>query len=250
MNQNDINDIVAHYLDRTAYHTLQPRAALIDMDGTLIDSMGHHTAAWHRMATELGVECTQDEFYLYEGMTGAETINRLIRRAFHRDATDDEKFRLYERKSEYFNELPKVEIVPGADRMVATLQHYGITRVLVTGSGQRSNLERLERDFPGAFSAGLRITSADVAHCKPHPEPYLKGMALAHVEPWQSIAIENAPLGVRSAVDAGAFTLAVTTGPIPEEEMHRAGADAVFKSMYDLAEFLPALLEKCGLNHN
>ena len=57
-------------------------AALCDMDGTLYDSMSRHSAAWFRLMTELGVECERDEFYLYEGMTGANTIRHLFKRAF------------------------------------------------------------------------------------------------------------------------------------------------------------------------
>ena len=114
--------------------------------------------------------------------------------------------------------------------------------MLVTGSGQLSSLERLKTDFPGGFADNMRITSHNVTHCKPHPEPYLKAMELAGVEPWQSIGVENAPLGVESASRAGAFTVAVTTGPIPAERMWEAGADMVCPSMEDFADLLPELL--------
>lgn len=196
------------------------------------------------MMTELGVDCSLDEFYLYEGMTGASTIDRLIRRAFGRPATDQEKVELYNLKTRYFNEYPRVETVAGAKRMVNLLMKNGIIRVLVTGSGQPSNLARLDSDFPGAFPHDMRITSRSVTHGKPHPEPYLKGMELAGAEPWECIAIENAPLGVESAAHAGAFTVAVTTGPIPESAMWASGADAVFASMDAFADYLPGLLAK------
>ena len=165
------------------------------MDGTLLDSMKGHAKSWHRLISGLGIACTPEEFYLYEGMTGTETINMLFKRAFGREATMQERTELYARKTGYFNELPKVPIVAGADRMVSTLISHDIKRVLVTGSGQLSSLERLKTDFPGGFADNMRITSHNVTHCKPHPEPYLKAMELAGVEPWQSIGVENAPLG-------------------------------------------------------
>lgn len=237
-----IEESIKRYLERTGFDNFRLKAALIDMDGTLLDSMKGHTLAWEKMVSEIGIPCTRDEFYLYEGMTGAETINMLFKRAFGREATPQEKTELYARKTGYFNELPRVGIVPGADRVVRILIQGGITRVLVTGSGQLSSLERLEVDFPGGFSDRLRITSHDVTHCKPHPEPYLKAMALAGVAPNCSMAIENAPLGVKSASDAGAFTIAVTTGPISESEMWKAGADIVFPSMDFFADMLPQLI--------
>lgn len=234
---------MARYVSRHGYGHFGPKAALIDMDGTLLDSMKWHTLAWLRLATELGIEATRDEFYLYEGMTGAATIGVLFRRAFNREATQVEITELYGRKTSYFNELPRVAIVPGADEMVAMLMSHGITRVLVTGSGQLSNLERLNTDFPGAFADDMRITARDVTKGKPHPEPYQKAMQKAGVAPWQSIVIENAPRGVEAGARSGAFTVAVTTGPIPCGEMWRAGADVVFPSMHSLVAALPVILQ-------
>lgn len=234
---------IQNYLSRNAFTTFAPKAALIDMDGTLLDSMSRHTLAWHRLMTELGVECTRDEFYLYEGMTGTATINHLFKRAFHRSASKEEAAELYARKTGYFNELPRAETVAGAQRMVATLMSRGITRVLVTGSGQLSNLERLDTDFPGGFPHHLRVTARNVNHGKPHPEPYLKAMEMAGVQPWQSIVVENAPLGVQAGARARAFTVAVTTGPVPESKLREAGADLVLPSMEAFADLLPHILE-------
>lgn len=224
-------DIITRYLKRTGYVQFNPRAALIDMDGTLYDSMPSHSRAWHRMTTEIGLPTTPEEFFLYEGMTGAETINMLFKRHFHREATQQERVELYARKTGYFNEMPTVPPIAGAAEMLRSFKERGIERVLVTGSGQRSTLDRLDREFPGMFDPRLRITSHDVARCKPHPEPYLKAMELADVKPWEAIVVENAPMGVESGSRSGALTVAVCTGPIPAEAMWQAGADAVFPSM-------------------
>lgn len=67
---------------------------------------------------------------------------------------------------------------------------------------------------------------------------------MARVRPSQAIAIENAPLGVKSASAAGVFTVAVTTGPIPREELEKASAAIVFDSMPQCAEMLPQLVFK------
>ena len=222
----------------------RPKAALIDMDGTLIDSMKNHSAAWKRLSDELGLEADRDEFYLYEGMTGRATIKILYKRAKGYEPSDEECDELYEVKARYFNEMPKVGTIPGAARMLDAFASGGITRVLVTGSKQLSNLDRLDTDFPGAFPHHLRITAADVSKGKPDPEPYLKGMSLAGTLPAESIVIENAPLGVESGRRAGAFVLAVTTGPIPKELLAKAGADLVFDSMDELADALSTILNR------
>lgn len=234
--------IINAFLKQRHYKAVQPLAALIDMDGTLYDSMKNHARAWQRMVTDLGIDCTYEEFFMHEGRTGAATIDIIFQRAYGRNATQNEHEEYYHRKTVYFSELPPVEVMPGAKSMISTLMEAGIKRVLVTGSGQNSLINRLDTDFPGAFIPQLRVTSRDVTKGKPHPEPYMRAMQLARVRPSQCIAIENAPLGIKSAVDAGVFTIAVTTGPIPRKEMEAAGASVIFSSMEECAEQIHILL--------
>lgn len=234
--------IIQKFLAEQGYICLNPKAALIDMDGTLYDSMPLHARAWHQMMLEIGVEVPVDEFFRYEGRTGASTINILFNRAFHRDATQEEIQQLYHRKTELFSQMPPVSPMPGAAEMLDFLKAIDLRRVLVTGSGQSSLIDRLETDFPGAFTPELRVTSRDVTHGKPHPEPFLMAMKKAEVTPNECIVIENAPLGVEAGHAAGAFTIGVNTGPLDIRELEAAGADIVFPSMEEFARALPILI--------
>ncbi len=89
----------------------------------------------------------------------------------------------------------------------------------------------------------MRVTARDVKQGKPLPEPYLRAMEKAGVKSIEAVAVENAPLGVKSAAAAGAFTIGVTTGPIPREEMESAGADIVYSSMPELAADFGSLID-------
>lgn len=238
----ELKNILTSFLRRRHFCGIMPRAALLDMDGTLYDSMGNHADAWMRLSAEAGFNATREEFFLYEGCTGAYIIDLLTRRSFGRPATETEMTELYHRKTQYFNEMPTVGPMPGAREMVDIFVRAGITPVVVTGSGQASLIDRLTRDFDGAFRSDLMVTAHNVTHGKPHPEPYIKGMQLARVSPSAAIAVDNAPLGVKSAADAGVFTAGVVTGPIPGSALEEAGATAVFSSMTDFAELLPELL--------
>lgn len=229
-------DAIMNYMRRNDLMSFAPTAALIDMDGTLYDSMGHHADAWHRMMSEIGIDCDRDEFFMYEGRTGVDTINILFRRAYGHDASPEQAKELYKRKTVLFSEMPPVKPMPGAQRMVKVLLDRHIATVLVTGSGQNTLLSRLDTDYPGAFPPGMRVTGHDVTKGKPHPEPFRKGMSLAGVHPENSIAIDNAPIGVMAAAASGAFTIGVTTGPIPEQALWDAGADIVYPSMDSLAD--------------
>lgn len=225
-------------------------AALIDMDGVLYDSMPHHARAWHQMMKEAGVETDPDEFFLYEGMTGKATINLIFNRELHRPASDEEATLLYARKAELFVNSGRKTPMKGADRMLRAFIDTGVPRVLVTGSAQNSLLGALNDDYPGAFPDNLRVTALDVKHGKPDPEPYLMGAAKAGIDPSRAIVVENAPLGVRAGKAAGAFTVAVTTGPIKREEFVKEGADIIFPSMDEFADWLEYALPLSRLRRN
>ena len=90
------------------------RAALIDMDGVLYDSMKYHTLAWRQMMGEYGLDIPRDEFYLYEGMTGAATIDLIWEREFGKRCDPGQIERMYHRKTEIFKELGRKERMAGA----------------------------------------------------------------------------------------------------------------------------------------
>lgn len=218
------------------------RAALIDMDGVLYDSMKYHTLAWKQMMAEIGIECSREEFYLYEGMTGKATIDLIFQREFGQPCEPRRAAELYARKAQLFVEMGEKEPMPGAFEMIRCLKEAGVKCVLVTGSAQSSLISHLETDYPGIFPEDRRVTALDVKHGKPDPEPYLKGLELAGTLPEETIVIENAPLGVRAGVAAGLKTFAVTTGPIPRSEFEKEHPTAIFPSMPVFAAALPGVL--------
>lgn len=234
---------VARWLQRNGFAKANPRAALIDMDGTIYDSMPFHEKAWERMADGAGLSYTPGEFFLHEGRTGAATLNILFNRDRGRDATSEEIEYLYGLKTRYFNEMPEVDPVEGVTDVLAIFKAFGLKRVLVTGSGQKSLIVRLNRDFPGIFTDELKVTGPDVVHGKPSPEPFERGMELAAVQPREAIVLENAPLGVEAGAASRAFTIGVTTGPIPQRTLVDAGADVVFSTMKDCAAAMPMILQ-------
>lgn len=227
----DISTATNHFREKNGYASLALRAILFDMDGVLFESMKNHTMAWYKAISELGIPCTQDEFYQYEGATGKWTINHIFKRTYGREATEGEIEEIYEEKNRYFNELPETGVMPGIKELLRQVKAAGLIPVLVTGSGQRSLLKRLNKEFPGVFQPEFMVTAFDVKHGKPAPEPYLKGLEKVGVKANEGLVVENAPLGVKSAVAAGIFTVAVNTGPIPDEQLQKAGANLIFPDM-------------------
>lgn len=234
------------------------KAFLFDMDGVLYDSMRNHAAAWVRAMKLCNLTMTAEEVYMNEGRTGEGTIDIFTQREWGRAATHEEIEHIYKVKADIFNTLSPAQEMPGAAEVLERVRQRGLMHVLVTGSGQRSLLDKLNHSYPGIFHPELMVTAFDVKYGKPDPEPYLKGMEkvqkvlgvtqesgeLGIQEPGNletkelCMVVENAPLGVQSAKAAGIFTIAVNTGPLPDSVLWDAGADIVFPSMNALADAL------------
>ena len=212
------------------------KAVLFDMDGVLFDSMPNHAYSWSHAMTQFGLAMTPEEAYMNEGRTGSGTINILAQRYWGRDATEEEKQRIYAAKTEVFNQCPEAQPMPGAWELLQKVKASGKTIVLVTGSATPSLLDRLNKHYPGIFQAHLMVTGFDVKHGKPHPEPYLMGLEKAGVKAEEAIVVENAPLGVQAGHAAGIYTIAANTGPLPDQVLLDSGADIVFPSMQALAD--------------
>ena len=231
-----INEAITTYLARQGYDGIHLKATLFDMDGVLFDSMKFHARAWQEAMSRYGMTMSREEAYRYEGRTGASTIDIISRRERGHGTTPEEAQQIYHTKSEIFNSLGEAERMPGAYEVLTQIKADGLTPVVVTGSGQLSLIDKLNHFFPGIFRKELMVTAFDVKYGKPNPEPYLMGLQKASVKPNEAIVVENAPLGVKAGVDAGIFTIAVNTGPLPDEALLEQGANLLLHSMQELSE--------------
>lgn len=220
------------------------KAVLFDMDGVLFDSMPSHSEAWHKVMKSHGFTLSREEAYMHEGRTGASTINIVFQRELGREATQEEIESIYHEKSALFNSYPEAKPMPGAWELLQKVKKNGLIPMVVTGSGQLSLLERLERNYPGMFRKELMVTAFDVKYGKPNPEPYLMALKKGRLEADEAIVVENAPLGVEAGHNAGIFTIAVNTGPLDGQVLLDAGADLLLPSMQALSDQWNTLFEK------
>ncbi|MBP5455026.1 MAG: HAD-IA family hydrolase [Paludibacteraceae bacterium] len=230
--------------DFSALDKLDLKAFFFDMDGVLFDSMPNHAKAWCTAFEDLGIHFTPYDAYMREGMTGTSTIYQAFTRQLGRDASEEECKRIYKVKCEIFESLPEAKPMPHVLEVLQTVQRAGLDIYIVTGSGQHSLFDRLNTHFPNIFSREKMVTAYDVKKGKPDPEPYLMALKKGNFKADQAIVIENAPLGVKSAVDAGIFTIAVNTGILKDEELSKNGADVIYHTMEELLSNLPEIIAK------
>lgn len=242
---NIIEQKIVEYLKENKFTSFDLKSVIFDMDGVLYDSMPAHDKSWRETIEEFNLEHIPYEFYLQEGRLGKSTINEIFQRNLKRDSTEEEEQRIYARKSELFQTYNSGDTLQGAGETLSYVKERGLTPVLVTGSGQPTLLNRLDDHFPGIFVRETMVTAFDVVNGKPNPEPFILGLEKGgNLLPNQAIVIENAPLGVTAAVEAGIFTIAVNTGPLPDKYLTNAGASIVLHSMTELYQLLPEVLQK------
>ena len=150
---------------------------------------------------------------------------------------------MYQLKSDYFDDCGTPAPMPYAFELLQKLKARGLQRVVVTGSGQPSLLNRLEHCFPGMFTKDKMVTAFDVQYGKPHPEPYLMGLKKTGLQPWEVVAVDNAPLGVESASAARLFTIGLNTGPLPPQVLVDAGANIILGGMKELYDRWDEIVE-------
>ena len=226
----------------SALSSLNLKAFFFDMDGVLFDSMPNHAKAWVYAFEQQGVEFNEYGAYMREGMTSVGTINEIFQLQLGREATEEECEKIYKIKADYFDTLGSAKTIPYVMDILQLVKDAGLEIFIVTGSGQLSLLDTLNDHFPGFFQREKMVTAFDVKKGKPDPEPYLMALQKGNLKPDQVVVIENAPLGVRSAVDAGIFTIAVNTGILKDKELIDNGANLVYKDMRNLYEELKTVV--------
>ena len=216
-------------------------AILFDMDGVLYDSMPNHSKAWSQAMAKFGMHMTPHDVYLNEGATGHDTVVRISLRDRGFEASESEIDQIYGYKAQLFRSMPEACVMPGAKEVFRKAAAAGLKILIVTGSGQKNLIERVQKDFEGYITRDRMVTAFEVTRGKPWPDPYLKGLEIAGVSASEAGVVENAPLGIRAAVAAGIDTIAVNTGPLEDEILQAEGPALLMHSMQELADRIETL---------
>lgn len=219
------------------------KAFFFDMDGVLFDSMPTHARAWSEVMNAHGLPFTPADAYRNEGRTGQSVI-REIAEQMGRTLTEEDIRTIYAEKAALFQQHNDGHPMAGIHELLDYLTNqtdttHDIPQIwIVTGSGQQSLFDRLQTVFPEVFHRDRMITAYDVRRGKPDPEPYLMAWERSGLSKSECCVVENAPLGVRAGKAAGLFTFAVNTGPLPDCDLKREGADVVLSGHEELLRWL------------
>ncbi|MGZ4352341.1 MAG: HAD family hydrolase [Gaiellaceae bacterium] len=207
-------------------------AALLDVDGTLVDTNYHHAVAWHRAFRQHGFPLPVWRIHCHIGMGGDKLIAALLSDEAEERVGDD--IRAAE-KALYLQLIEEVEPLPGARDLLLELKRRGHTIVLVSSAKEVELMHYLELlDARGLADAWT--SSADVEATKPDPDLVHAGLAKAGQK--DAVMLGDSPWDCIAAKRARVPTIALRTGGFSPEELEEAGAVAVFESLDDLIESL------------
>ena len=196
-------------------------ALLFDLDGVLINSTPAVARVWRRWALEHNFNA-EEVVARAHGRPSLTTV-----REYLPDADHEAENKEVERRE--IEDLEGVVPLPGALELLAGLPPDRWT--IVTSCTRPLAEVRIK-------AAGLplplkMITSNDIQHGKPNPEPYLKGAFVLGFPPQECVVLEDVPAGVRSGKSAGARVIAFTTTVQPSA-LREAGADWILKNCGDI----------------
>jgi HAD superfamily hydrolase (TIGR01549 family) len=206
--------------------------AILDIDGTLVDTNYHHAIAWHRALHARGHAAQMWQIHRHIGMGGDKIVAALA----GEQVEESEGDQIRAAEGEAYGELiDEVEPLPGARELIEDLRTARATVILASSAKQEEvdhYLDLLEaRELVDGWTS-----AADVEQTKPAAD--LVHAALDKGGAGPALMIGDSTWDVEAADGAGVPTLAVLTGGFSEAELRERGAVAVFESIAELREQL------------
>jgi HAD superfamily hydrolase (TIGR01509 family) len=205
-------------------------AAILDVDGTLVDTNYHHAIAWYRAFRQHEIVLPVWRIHRHIGMGGDQLVEALTDERTEREHGDDVRAAETEL---YLELIEEVEPFEGARRLIADLKERGHAVVLAS-SAKAEEIEHYIDLLDARDLADAWTTSADVEATKPEPDLVRAALDRAGSGSDGAVMVGDTPWDVKAAAAAGVSTIALRTGGFSIDELEGAGAAAVFESIEDL----------------
>lgn len=205
-------------------------AAILDIDGTLVDTNYHHAVAWFRAFRQHGHVVPLWRIHRHIGMGGDKLVASLLSDEVEEREGDD--IRAAE-KALYTVFIEEVEPLRGARALIEELHDRG-RKVVLASSAKAEEVDHYLDLLDARSLADGWTTSADVEATKPDPDLVLAALEMLGDDAKGAIMIGDSTWDCEAAEAAGIASIAVLTGGFSEEELRAAGASAVFRSIDEL----------------
>jgi HAD superfamily hydrolase (TIGR01549 family) len=209
-----------------------PPAAILDVDGTLVDTNYQHAIAWYRAFHRHGIVLPVWRIHRHIGMGGDQLVASLCGDEVEDERGDD----LRDSEKELYAELiDEVEPLDGARELIGDLKQRGHAVVLAS-SAKAEEVDHYLDLLDARDTVDGWTTSADVEATK--PEPDLVAAAVEKAGGGEAVMVGDSTWDCEAAKRAKLETVAVLTGGFSAAELEEAGATRVFESIVELRERL------------
>ncbi len=184
-------------------------AVIFDMDGVIVDNGRFHQKAWEEFCSRHNIAFSEERFRNeFFGRTNDQVLPEL----FDRDLSKQEIKKLGKEKEAIYREIYKPHLKP-LDGLLSFLEELrqNNVQVAVATSAPKENVDFVLDGLDIRKFIKIIVDDSMVAHGKPHPEIYLKAAELLNTYPADCVVFEDSLSGTKSACDAGARVIAVTT---------------------------------------
>jgi beta-phosphoglucomutase len=215
------------------------RAAIFDLDGTLVDNMGFHLRAWQEISSRLGISVTAEQF---ERELAGRKNEEIFPQLLGRPVPEDELLALAEEKESRYRELYRNQVLamPGAPELLEMLASRQVKLAVASAAPVKNRQMVLEAlGWTHRFDA---VVGGEGLRGKPAPDIFLAAAERIGVEPQFCVAFEDAVHGVASACAAG-MRVAGILSTTPPELLRSAGAEWTARDFRALPAELRHLLE-------
>jgi HAD superfamily hydrolase (TIGR01509 family) len=201
--------------------------AVLDIDGTLVDTNYQHALAWYRAFRRHQIVLPVWRIHRHIGMGGDQVVEALTDGQTERELGDDIRDA---EKELYFELIDEVEPMEGARDLISELGRRGHLVVLAS-SAKEEEVERYLELLQARELADAWTTSDDVEATKPAPDLVKAALDRVGGSAGDAVMVGDTPWDVHSARGAGVGTIAVLTGGFAIEELRESGAVDVFESV-------------------
>jgi phosphoglycolate phosphatase-like HAD superfamily hydrolase len=210
---------------------------VLDLDGTLVDSVYIHVTCWKSAFADVGVEVPAYRIHRAIGMGGDRLVTEVAGPAVEHALGDTVRSMHARHFGERFGLITALD---GASELLEDLRQRGLKPVLASSGNQQLTDQLLE--LIEDSSALLERISGDEAQAS-KPSPELVEIALETVDAAGALVVGDTVWDVEAAAKAGVPCVALLSGGLSEVELSAAGAVAVFASPRDLLNNLDEALE-------
>jgi HAD superfamily hydrolase (TIGR01549 family) len=204
------------------------RAALLDLDGTLVDANYHHALAWYRAFRRFEIILPVWRLHRHIGMGGDQYVAAVAGDGVESERGDD----LRDAHDDEFSKIrDECAGLAGAKDLLVELKQRGWKVVLASSANGDDTQHFIDLLDAGAWIDDY-TTADDVDRTKPHPDVVHTAMEKAGAD--DGVMVGDSRWDIDAARNAGLATVSVITGGWSEQELRDAGAVAVYDSLPDL----------------